>query len=389
MISATAQAGPAVQVTHPPSAYVHVPFCARRCGYCNFSVVAGRGDLVPQYLAALERELAGMGQPRDVASLYLGGGTPTQLALRELERLLELVRRWFRPLEGAEVTLEANPADVKAELVTMLVRYGVNRVSLGAQSLRAGKLRVLERDHNPNDVRRAVDLLRPHIPSVSLDLIFASPGERLEDWAGDVQAALRLAPDHLSTYGLTIERGTTFYGRWMRGQLQRPDEETEAAMYELAVDAICAAGFEHYEVSNFARPGFRSRHNEAYWTGRDYLAAGPGAARYVGGCREVNHRSTFTWMARLFAGQSPVAEREQLEPEDRAREALVLGLRRLEGVDRHAFAQRTGFELDMLAGPSLRQHVQWGFLSDDGRRVRLTRRGLLVSDSLWPEYLRK
>lgn len=389
MTFATAQAGPALPVTHPPSAYVHVPFCARRCGYCNFSVVAGRGDLVPQYLAALERELGSLGEPRDVATLYLGGGTPTQLAPRELEWLLELVRKWFRPLEGAEVTVEANPADVKPELVALLVRHGVNRVSLGAQSLHAAKLRVLERDHTPDDVRRAVDLLRTYITALSVDLIFSSPGERLEDWAADVQATLRLAPDHLSTYGLAIERGTTFYGRWLRGQLHRPDEEAEAAMYELAADAIGAAGFEHYEVSNFARPGFRSQHNEAYWTGRDYLAVGPGAARYVGGCREANHRSMFTWMARLFAGESPVAEREQLEPEDRAREALVLGLRRLEGVDRHTFAQRTGFELDMLAGPPLRQHVQWGLMVDDGQRIRLSRRGLLVSDSLWPEYLRK
>lgn len=389
MLFATAQAAFAVQVMHPPSAYVHVPFCARRCGYCNFSVVAGRGELVPRYLAALERELAGLGEPQDVATLYVGGGTPTQLAPGDLERLLELVRGWFRPLEGAEVTVEANPADVTPELVALLVRYGVNRVSLGAQSLHTGKLRVLERDHTPDDVRRAVELLRAHITSLSLDLIFSAPGERLEDWAADVHAALRLAPDHLSTYGLTIERGTTFYGRWLRGKIHRPDEETEAAMYELAVDAIGAAGFEHYEVSNFARPGFRSRHNEAYWTGRDYLAAGPGAARYISGCREVNHRSTFTWMARLFAGESPVAEREQLEPEDRAREALVLGLRRLEGIERHAFAQRTGFELDTLAGPSLRRHVQWGLMVDDGRRIRLSRRGLLVSDSLWPEYLRK
>lgn len=384
----TLDAAPPAQPAEPVSAYVHIPFCARRCGYCNFTVLAGRKELVPRYLAALERELAGLGQPYNVATLYLGGGTPTQLALHELERLLELLHRWFRPLPDAEVTVEANPSDVTRELVALLVRHGVNRVSLGAQSLQMRKLRVLQRDHAPDDVRRAMDLLRPQIPAVSLDLIFAAPDEGVGEWNADVQAALRLAPDHLSTYALTIERGTTFYGRWRRGQLLQPDEETEAAMYELAIDTLTAAGFEHYEVSNFARPGCRARHNEAYWMGREYLAAGPGAARFVSGRREVNHRSAFTWMARLLAGQSPVAEREQLEPEDRAREALVLGLRRLEGVERQSFARRTGFDLDALAGAALQQHVQWGLLQDDGRRVRLTRKGLLVSDSLWPAYLR-
>jgi oxygen-independent coproporphyrinogen-3 oxidase len=388
MPSASVGSLPPRRADAPRSAYVHVPFCARRCGYCNFSVVAGRDELVPRYLAALERELAGLQQPRGVATLYLGGGTPTRLSLGELERLLELVQAWFRPLPQAEVTVEANPADVTRDLAALLARYGVNRVSLGAQSLDAAKLRALERDHTPDDVRRAVDLLRARVPAVSLDLIFAAPGEHLGCWAEDVRAALRLAPDHLSTYGLTIERGTTYYGRWRRGQLARPDEETEAAMYELAIDAISAAGYEHYEVSNFARPGCRSRHNEAYWTGREYFAAGPGAARYVDGCREVNHGSTFTWMARLFAGESPVALREQLPPEDRAREALVLGLRRLEGIDRRCFIQQTGFDLDALGGAALRRHVQWGLLLDEGWRIRLSRRGLLVSDSLWADYLR-
>ena len=370
------------------SAYVHVPFCARRCGYCNFTVVAGRDELIPRYLTALQRELQGLQTPHRVETLYLGGGTPTRLPLRELEKLLTLVCRWFPPLPGAELTVEANPGDVTSELVALLVRQGVNRVSLGAQSLQPAKLRALDRDHTPDDVRRAVDLLRPHLPAISLDLIFAAPREELPNWEADLRAAVRLGPDHLSTYGLTIERGSSFHGRWRRGQLCQPDEETEAAMYELAIDALGAAGFEHYEVSNFARPGCRSRHNEAYWLGREYLAAGPGAARFVGGCREVNHRSTFTWMARLLAGQSPIAERECLEAEDRAREALVLGLRRLEGINRQAFTRQTGYDPHQLGGEALIRHVQCGLLIDDGARLRLTRRGLLVSDSLWPDYLR-
>ena len=183
---------------------------------------------------------------------------------------------------------------------------------------------------------------------LSLDLIFATPGETLDEWAADLEAAIALEPDHISTYGLTFERGTAFWTRRERGELAEVDEELQREMYALAIDRLTAAGYEHYEVSNFARPGRRSRHNQVYWSGDGYFAAGPGAARYVDGVRETNHRSTTTYLQRVLAGESPVAEREQLDAEARARELLVFGLRRIEGVARRDFAARTGFEIDEL-----------------------------------------
>jgi oxygen-independent coproporphyrinogen-3 oxidase len=202
-----------------------------------------------------------------------------------------------------------------------------------------------------------------------------------------LKAAIALRPDHLSTYGLTFERGTDYWSRRERGELAAVDEELESEMYALAIDRLAAAGFEHYEVSNFAQPGNRSRHNETYWSGKGYFAAGPGAARYVDGIRETNHRSVTTYLQRVLAGESPVAECEQLDDEARARELLVFGLRRMEGVDRREFAERSGVEMDKLVATQLKKFVDLGLLSDDGERVRLTREGLFVSDAIWPEFL--
>ena len=262
----------------PNAAYIHVPFCQHHCGYCNFTVLSGRDDLAGQYLVAIERELAALGAPRPIETLFLGGGTPTHLAPVELDALLATVRRWFTLGAGYEFTVEANPADVTPAIVAILQRAGVTRLSLGAQSFAAEKLARLERDHKPTDIARAVALVRDAGLHVSLDLIFAAPGESLAGWRDDLAQAIALRPEHVSTYGLTFERGTTFWGRLARGELARADEETERAMYELAIDRLSSAGFEHYEVSNFARPAHRCRHNEVYWAGEEYFAAGPGGA---------------------------------------------------------------------------------------------------------------
>jgi oxygen-independent coproporphyrinogen-3 oxidase len=372
----------------PRAAYLHVPFCRHHCGYCNFTVIAGHDDLIERYLAALARELSALGSPQEVDTLFLGGGTPTHLPPPQLERLLGLAQEWFPLAAGAEFSVEANPGDLDHERAEILAAHGVTRVSLGAQSFDAAKLATLERDHTAESIAAAVENARGHGFSVSLDLIFAAPGETQAGWAPDVAAAIELVPDHISTYGLTIERGTTFWGRAQRGELQALGDETEAAMYELAIDQLAAAGFEHYEVSNFAQPAHRCRHNEVYWAGESYFAAGPGASRYVDGRRETNHRSTTAWLQLVEAGRSAVAESECLAAEDRAREGLVLGLRRRAGVHRSDFAARFGFAVDELAGEHLRSFIDRGLVEDDGERLWLSRRGLLVSDSIWPYLLR-
>lgn len=375
----------------PRSAYVHVPFCRHRCGYCNFTLVAGRGDLVDDYLQAIARELMSpemvSRERAEVDTLYFGGGTPTYLEPRRLRQLTATVLESHPLAAGYEFTVEANPSDLDSQMIETLSALGVTRLSLGGQSFRAEKLRLLERDHDANCIRHAVELANHANMQVALDLIFATPGETLDDWSTDLDAALALQPDHISTYGLTFERGTAFWGRRLRGELAEVDEELQRDMYAFAIDRLLAAGYEHYEVSNFARPGCRSRHNQVYWSGDGYFAYGPGAAGYIHGVREMNHRSTTTYLKRVLAGDSPVVEREELSPEARARELLVFGLRRIEGVSRKQFRIRTVVEIDELAAAALHKFTDMGLLTDDGDRIRLTREGLFVSDAMWPDLL--
>ena len=376
-----------MQSSPPRAAYIHVPFCLHRCGYCNFTLVTGRDDLIGPYLEALGLELQQLMEPREVDTLYFGGGTPTYLEPQQLSRLMELVLKWLPLALGHEWTVEANPADLDPQRMEVLAKWGVNRLSLGAQSFRSEKLALLERNHQAKHIAEAVEFARAAGMRVSLDLIFASPGETLEQWQCDLDEALDLDPEHISTYGLTYEQGTSFWIRREQHELVQADEELEREMYLSAIDRLTHKGFEHYEISNFARPGQRSRHNEVYWSGSGYFAVGPGAARYVDGVRETNHRSTTTYLNRVLKGESPVAERETLDRLQRARELLVFGLRRLVGVDRRDFNRLTGVEIDQLVGREIQRLVELGMLDDDGQRICLTRAGLLVSDNIWPEIL--
>ena len=396
MTTATTAIVNPVSTPRPTAAYVHVPFCRHRCGYCDFSLVAGRDDLIANYLAAIEREMTrldavaalGVGNAcLELATLYLGGGTPSHLGPDGLRRLFDILLARLRPLPGAEVTIEANPGDVTPSLATAAVTCGTTRVSLGAQSLDTTTLAALDRDHTPDDVRRAVDILLDHGLTVSVDLMTAAPGQTLADLDRDLEAVVALGTQHLSVYCLTWEKGTQFESQRRRGTLRPADESLERSMLERTIDRLEAAGFEHYEVSNFARPGGRCRHNETYWDCRPWEAFGPGAARFDGRERITNHRSTTTWMRRVLAGEDCTGDRETMTPLEAAQERVVLGLRRRDGLHREAFLKASGLALDDVAGASIRRWTALGLATDDGQQVRLTREGLLVSDGLWADVL--
>lgn len=376
------------------SLYVHVPFCRQRCGYCDFTLIAGRDDLIGDYLQGLARELDLLGhvpiredERPELDTLFFGGGTPTHLPPKELTRLFQIVLSRFRLAEGAEVCVEANPRDLTDERLDVLARCGVNRLSLGGQSFDARALALLERDHAPDELAEIVRRLAPRWSNVSLDLIFGVPGQTLEAWEETLQRAISLGVAHVSTYGLTFEANTAFETRRRRGELEPVDEELERAMYDIAMEQLEAAGYAQYEISSFARPGFACRHNQVYWSGDAYEAVGPGAARYLQGARETNIRSVLGWLARLERGESPVAEAEELAPEARARELIFLNLRRVRGIDRTDFRTRTGFSLDRLAGPTIQHHVQAGNLTDDSQTIRLTRAGRFLADHVMADFL--
>ena len=372
----------------PRAAYVHIPFCAHKCGYCDFASLAGSDHLADRYLAALEREMAFLGEPQEVDTIFIGGGTPTRLDARQLDRLLAMVRRWFTLVPGGEWTVEANPGTLDAEKADVLASGGVNRVSLGAQSFQPDLLRALERNHSPEEVPRALDLVRPRFPFWSFDLIFGVPGSTPELWADDLETALRLEPSHLSCYGLVYEKGTALWKQEKAGLVRPVDEEAERAMYEHTIDRLTLEGLAMYEISNFARPGHESRHNLVYWSNDAYFGVGLGAARYLRGIRSSNTRDLPAYLRRIEEGREATGPTEALDPEARARETAVLMLRRtLIGLDRTDFRRRTGFDFDTIAGPALPRHRDGGLLEDDGRRVRFTREGLFLADTVLSDLL--
>jgi oxygen-independent coproporphyrinogen-3 oxidase len=371
----------------PRSAYIHVPFCAHRCGYCDFTLIARRDDLIDAYLEALSIDLARLDRPHEVDTLFFGGGTPTHLAAHQLERLMSLARQWCPPAAGAEICVEANPARLDDAKIAVLADAGVNRVSLGVQSFDDAILELLERDHHGSEISEVVERVRRRIPNIGFDLIFGVPGQTVELWQATLSTAIGLQPTHISTYGLTFEKGTSFQSRLNKGLLQRCDEESERQMYALAMDVLPPAGFEQYELSNFAKPGFRSRHNEVYWAGKPFFGFGPGAARYAAGRRELNHRSVTTWINRVLAGRSPIAESEELPAEGRARELIMLNLRRCAGLDLCEFREQTGFDFCQLAGEALPRHLGQELLEECNGHVRLTREGRFLADTVFAEYV--
>jgi oxygen-independent coproporphyrinogen-3 oxidase len=322
-----------------------------------------------------------LGEPQPVDTIFVGGGTPTRLDPPQLSRLMALVRRWFLLAPGGEWTVEANPGTLDQEKVEILVAAGVNRVSLGAQSFQPALLKALERNHAPEEVARAVNLVRDRMPRWSLDLIFGVPGSTVTDCECDLDAALALEPSHLSCYGLVYEKGTNLWKQWQAGQVVPVDEDVERIMYERVIDRLGAAGLAMYEISNYARPGDESRHNLVYWANDAYFGVGLGAARYVGGVRSVNTRDLAAYLRRIEAGEPATGPTETLEPEARARETAVLMLRRtVWGIDREDFQTRTGYNLDRLVGPELKRYVGEGLLDDDDQRVRFTREGRFLAD---------
>ena len=376
------------------SAYIHIPFCSHRCGYCNFTLVAGRDELIPAFLTALAGELAHtLGEPQSVDTIFLGGGTPTHLPPQSLEQLLQLLAHWLKLEAGGEYSCEANPLDCTAQRLGLLRDYGVNRISLGGQSFNDAKLLKLERDHSGSQLAQALERCHEIFPRVALDLIFASPEETLAEWQADVAMAVASPVSHLSTYGLTIERGSAFYGRTLRNELHELTPELQLEMYEHAIDELTACGWEHYEVSNFACPGERCRHNEAYWMGSPWWAFGPGAASFEHAAdgqtftRRVNHRSTTTYIRKQRHGEPLISESDQLSREDFVRERFVFGLRRLAGVDLAELNRWWGGSVRDLFEPHLSQYIERNWLAQTGDTIYLTRTGLVISDGLWPDLL--
>ena len=375
-------------VALPRAAYVHVPFCVHRCGYCDFTVIAGRDDLIPTYLDCLELELRrSLTEPLPVETLFLGGGTPSHLPADSLERLLQLLAEWLPVSSSGEFSIECNPDGLTTEKMEIFRSGGINRISLGVQSTRTADLQLLERAHTPEMVARVIEQLREvGFSNVSVDLIFGIPGQTLDDWEQTLVQAIDWEPEHVSTYGLTFEKGTSFWGRREKGDLIPAADDLERDMYATGMQRLTAAEFEQYELSNFARPGHRCRHNLVYWNGDSYAGFGPGAAGFLNGERIRNHRSVSAWIQRLKKGETAVQEREPFDPDLRAREAVMLGLRKIEGINREEFERRHDRDLRSLAAGEYDALLKRGWLEETPTHVRLTLEGRFVADTVVAEF---
>lgn len=360
----------------PRHVYVHVPFCARRCSYCDFSIAVRRQVPVDEYLTALDTELHtrfGDAPVGEVDTIYFGGGTPSRLGGEGLARALALVERRFPRATGAEITAEANPDDVTSDAAGLWRAAGIDRLSIGSQSFDDGALAWMHRTHDAATIERAVQVARDAgFANLSLDLIFALPESLKRDFPRDVERLLALAPEHVSLYGLTIEAGTPL-GRWVaRGAaIEQPEEGYERDFLD-AHRLLSAAGFEHYEVSNYGRRGLRSRHNSAYWSGVPYVGLGPAAHGFDGAVRRWNLRAYGAWRDAALAASDPIEGFESLTAENRAAEAVYLGLRSDDGL-------RLQDDEYGTVAPWI--DAGWAELGKDGR-LRCTPAGWLRLDAL-------
>ena len=369
--------------------YIHIPFCRSKCDYCDFYSLAGREDRMDDYQKALIAQItesAPLARGYSVNSVYIGGGTPTWYGEKRLCELLRLINKKFKMAKDVEITMEANPDSVTEKGLRAMRRAGVNRVSLGMQSACDRELQDIHRPHTFQQVSAAVAAARKaKIKNLNLDLIFGLPGQTEDSWHETVEAALALSPEHLSCYGLTVEEGTPLAGRVARGE-RLPDDDMQASLYLWTVERLAKAGYEQYEISNFAKPGCQSRHNLKYWMVREYMGFGAAAHSDFGGCRYAYVRDLEGYIRGVLDGDRLLSESEMIPPRERSGEYLMLRLRTTLGIEEWEYRREFYMNFDPIA-VRLSEYEQKGWAVRVGRRWRLTPEGFLLSNRLIGEIL--
>lgn len=371
--------------------YVHVPFCVRKCHYCDFVSFPYSPDMVRAYLKGLQREFELYHQllaEFKINTIYYGGGTPSCLSPGELSKLFTLCHRHPLVKNPTEISIECNPGTISREKLQVMRAAGVNRISLGVQALQDEHLTRLGRTHRSAEIYESYALIRRvGFQNVNFDLMFALPDQTWAEWATTLTGVIDLGPEHISTYNLVFEKGTQYY-RWREaGVLPRPDEELDLAMYQLALDMLPRAGYRQYEISSFAPRGLECRHNLTYWHNEPYLGLGPGAHSYDGKVRRANTKSWTRYLTALGRGRTPVVRQEELSIELQQAETIILGLRMRDGIDRQRFKERFRRDLCSLYADSIDRLEQRGLLQVTPLRVGLTMKGLLFANQVSMEFL--
>ena len=370
----------------PSSAYVHIPFCTQICYYCDFSKVFIKNQPVDDYLEHLIQETRSY-EIGKLRTLYIGGGTPTALSAQQLAYLLTELPKVMDLSEVEEFTIEANPGDLDPDKIAVLKESQVNRVSLGVQTFDNKMLKKIGRSHQEQDIYDNIrHLKQAGFDNISIDLIYALPGQTMDQVKENVAKAIDLDIPHMSLYSLILENHTVFMNRMRRGKLPLPKEELEAEMFEYIIEELEKAGFEHYEISNFSKPGFESRHNLVYWDNAEYYGLGAGASGYVDGIRYKNHGPIRHYLEAVEAGKARITE-EHLTLEEKMEEELFLGLRKKTGVSKARFEEKFGISFDQRYGQVVASLTEQGLLVPDDKQVRMTKRGLFLGDTVAEKFI--
>ena len=370
----------------PSSAYVHIPFCTQICYYCDFSKVFIKNQPVDAYLEHLIQETRSY-EIGKLRTLYIGGGTPTALSAQQLAYLLTELPKVMDLSEVEEFTIEANPGDLDPDKIAVLKDSQVNRVSLGVQTFDNKMLKKIGRSHQEQDIYDNIcHLKQAGFDNISIDLIYALPGQTMDQVKENVAKAINLDIPHMSLYSLILENHTVFMNRMRRGKLPLPKEELEAEMFEYIIEELEKAGFEHYEISNCSKPGFESRHNLVYWDNAEYYGLGAGASGYVDGIRYKNHGPIRHYLEAVEAGKARITE-EHLTLEEKMEEELFLGLRKKTGVSKARFEEKFGVSFDQRYGQVVASLTEQGLLVPDDKQIRMTKRGLFLGDTVAEKFI--
>ena len=372
--------------------YLHFPFCISKCPYCDFnSYQLKEENQISSYISALYQEITAYFKKlkkSNIKTIYLGGGTPTILSGVQIYNILEFCKSKFTIDKDAEITIEANPGTLDGKKLKLLIESGINRLSLGAQSFNNLFLKKLGRIHNTQDIIDSYYLAREiGFSNINIDIMFALPDQTTEDLQITLKKAISLKPDHLSLYNLTIKPGTEYYKKYKKGKLKLPNEGEEFDMYNWAIIFLEESGFEHYEISNFARPYKRSMHNLIYWQNKPYLGIGAGAYSFIKGYRYMNYENPARYTKEIMSGKLPVDNGEKLSLRKRMIETIILGLRTKDGVGYIKFKTRFGINLNDIFSKQVTKSVNLGLLQKDDYRIKLTKKGIFLANTVFREFV--
>ena len=372
------------------SLYIHIPFCTQICHYCDFNKFFIQNQPVDGYIQSLlkEMDLYHLSQSEPLSTVFIGGGTPSALEPIQLEQLLFTMKEKIKLEPHYEFTVEANPGDLTNEKLRIMKEAGVNRLSLGVQSFNEELLKKIGRAHNVRDVYETIDMARAAgFENISIDLIYSLPGQTLTDLEDTIDRALQLNLPHFSAYSLIIEPKTVFYIMLNKGKLSLPGEDAEATMYEYVMQRLVEAGYHQYEISNFSKEGYESKHNLVYWNNEEYYGLGAGAHGYLGDVRYHNHGPLKKYMNAIEENRKPIIEQITVSRKEKMEEEMFLGLRKMEGVSPKLFKQRFSADIEDVFGDTIKRMVSEGLLEISEGRIKLTQSGKLMGNEVFQAFL--